>query len=144
MASKSFLKSVPSSVYSPDIHILNVALKFSYFTSDSNIGFIGFFNTFKCLILGNYTLMAILCFYLLVNLSQKLVQILKSVVADGQSFKFIQLWEGNQRLEIVVVQNEHSNIGEILQPRCIAIRCVTCFNNGTQVDCKTSQPPIQH
>lgn len=48
MVSWLALKSVPSRVMRPLIQILTVALKTSYFSSESNIGFMGFFITFKC------------------------------------------------------------------------------------------------
>lgn len=49
-----FAKSVPSRVLRLGIQILNVALNKSYLTSDSNIGFRGFFITFRFFIFGNY------------------------------------------------------------------------------------------
>ena len=49
-------KSVPSNVIRLGIQILTVALNTSYFSSESNRGFMGFFITFKCFNKGNYKL----------------------------------------------------------------------------------------
>ena len=52
-------KSVPSRVKREGIQIFKTALNSEYFSSESNMGFIGFFITLRCFSNGNFWLMLI-------------------------------------------------------------------------------------